>query len=515
MLRSGACKWACAGLSALGLFWSFPPGGSGVLAFVALVPLLYGLERASGPGEAFRLGMVTGLLFYTANLYWLNYAMISFGGLPWLVGFSLLVLLSLYVSLYLGAFCFLWVRLSPQNLLGRILWAGVLWAALEFVRTYLLTGFPWTFLAYTQFDNLSFLQLASLGGLYGLSLIIVWVNAALASAIHLGPAQWRRGAVGLLSAVLALGVALLYGRIELGQPQAGTPLKVAALQGNIDQWVKWDPAYQQATMKTYRELTEAAASQKAHLIVWPETAVPFVLGADLQAQVMLGNLARSTGSYLLVGSPDVRSGSEPLFFNSAFLVTPRQGIVQKYDKVHLVPFGEYVPLRKILFFVDKMVRGAVGDFQAGTEYTLFRTSEGQFGVTISYEVYFPAQVRRYFQKGADFLVNITNDAWYGRSAAPYQHLAMAVFRAVENGAYVVRAANTGISAIIDPQGRVLEESEIFVPAVVTGEIRNRSRQTFYTQFGDLLAGLCLAGSAIYGGGKIGISLVRLLHSTSR
>lgn len=511
MLQSGAWKWGCVALSAAGLFWSFPPGGNGLLAFVALVPLFYSVERARDPGEAFRLGIFTGVLFYTANLYWLNHAMILYGGLPWLAGFSLLLLLSLYVSLYLGAFCFLWVRLGSQNPLGRIVLAGVLWVSLEFARTYLLTGFPWAFLAYTQFGNLPLLQIASLGGMYGISLLLVWTNAALASAIRPAAGRWKQMGMGFLFSGLALAVALVYGKAELARPQAGSRFTVGVLQGDIDQWVKWETAYQRTTMETYRQLAERAADQGAKLIVWPETAVPFVLGADPEAQAVLKDLARSTGSYLLVGSPDIRPGSAPRYYNSAFLVTPEKGIVQKYDKIHLVPFGEYVPMRKILFFVDKMVRGAVGDFQAGIDYTLFRIPQAQFGVTISYEVYFPAQVRRYFRDGADFLVNITNDAWYGRSAAPYQHIAMAVFRAVENGAYVVRAANTGISAIIDPWGRVLKESGIFVPAVVTGEIRGRSRQTFYSRYGDLLAGVCLAVVAIFGGRKFWPSLVRLLQ----
>lgn len=503
-------KWGCVLLSSLGLFWSFPPWGYGLLVFVALIPLLLALERAATPGEAFRLATITGLLFYTANLYWLVHAMTVYGGLPWVAAFSLLLLLAFYISLYLGVFGYLWVRLRTDSALGQMILAGALWVGLEYARTYLLTGFPWGFLAYTQFANLPLLQVSSLGGLYAVSLIVVWINAALALSIPTGLPR-RRPWAPLLVAGVVLAAAYVYGRVELNRPLTGTPFEVAAVQGNIDEWVKWESSYQRQTMADYRRLTETAAARGASLIVWPETAVPFVLGADPAAQAELRKLAGSVRSYLLVGSPDIAPGSPPRYFNSAFLVAPGKGIVEKYNKIHLVPFGEYVPLHKYLFFISKMVHGAVGDFHPGSRYTLFRIPQGRFGVTISYEVYFPAQVRRYFREGAAFLVNITNDAWYGKSAAPYQNLAMAVFRAVENGSYLVRSANTGISAIIDPRGRILEESPVFVPAVVSGTIRDRRGETFYTRYGDVLALLCLGVTCLFAGTQVGLVVVRLLH----
>jgi apolipoprotein N-acyltransferase len=189
---------------------------------------------------------------------------------------------------------------------------------------------------------------------------------------------------------------------------------------------------------------------------------------------------------LLVGSPDRTSGASPRYYNSAFLISPAGEIVQKYDKIHLVPFGEYVPLSSLLFFVHKMATG-IGDFSAGEAFTVFEIPGGRFGVLICFETIFPDQVRRYVLGGAGFLVNITNDAWFGDSAAPYQHLSMAALRAVENGVYLVRAANTGISAIVAPSGQILAQSDLFVEAALTATMAPQLGGTFYTRRGDLFA----------------------------
>jgi apolipoprotein N-acyltransferase len=187
----------------------------------------------------------------------------------------------------------------------------------------------------------------------------------------------------------------------------------------------------------------------------------------------------------LVGAPDWDSGLPPRYSVSAFLITPENGLSGKYDKIHLVPFGEYVPLRRILFFVDKLTQGAIGDFTPGTEFTVFSVPAVRFAVSISYEIYFPSEVRRFIQNGAEFLINITNDAWYGRSAAPYQHLAMAVFRAVENRRYLVRAANTGISAVVAPDGRIVSASGLFERTALRATIAANAVLTPYARYGDV------------------------------
>ncbi len=267
-------------------------------------------------------------------------------------------------------------------------------------------------------------------------------------------------------------------------PGAKKPsLQVALVQGNIDQSVKWDPAWQGKTLSIYSELTRVAAREHPRLIVWPEAAVPFLLREDPR-RGMVAAMARDAGAYLLVGAPDWQAGQP---WNTAFLVGPEGWMLGRYDKRHLVPFGEYVPLRQALFFVNPLAGGAIGEFASGREATVFSPPIGRFGVVICYEAIFPHEVRDFFLGGADFLVNITNDAWFGRSAAPVQHLAMAAFRAVENRAYLVRAANTGISAIVAPDGRIVRASGLFTTAVVSGAIAPRTEGSLYTRYGDLFA----------------------------
>jgi apolipoprotein N-acyltransferase len=475
-------------LTGLGLFLSFPPAALWPLAFVALVPLLVAVDRA-GPRSAFWLGTLAGMAFYPLNLSWVTHAMAVYGDLSWGVSFLTLFLLSFYLALYFGAFSACWVRFRPASGVGQVLFAGSLWVTLEFARTYLLTGFPWAFLAYTQYQTLPLIQIASVTGMYGVSFLVVLVNAAIAFAFL---DRGRAAIAPALAVSFALLVSLAYGTWVLSLPEMPAGLRVAVLQGNVDQGVKWDPAFREATLEIYERLTREAAQRGADLVVWPEAAVPFLLRREPEARARVARLASETKRFLLVGSPDLEGRR---FYNSAFLISRDGALLQRYDKIHLVPFGEYVPLRPLLGFAEKLARGAIGDFAPGGEATVFSTPFGRFGVTISYEVYFPAEVRRLFQRGAGFLVNITNDAWYGRSAAPVQHLAMAVFRAVEHGAFLVRSANTGISAIIDPRGRIREQSAIFAEAVLVGKIRDQAAGTLYTRIGDFFAWLAVAGSA--------------------
>ena len=476
-------------LSGVFLALAFPTFNLSWLAFVGLVPLLWATRRAA-PWRAAWLGLLAGTAFFTINLFWLTHAMAVYGHVPRVLAFGLLLLLALYLGAYVGAFAALWAWVAPRNVVGQILLPPTLWTALEFVRTYALTGFPWGFLAYTQAGNLPLIQMAAWTGMYGVSWILVLSNAVLTASLDRSVPLFRRALALIALSVVISGLWFL-GADRLGVPNGGQPFRVAALQGNVPQDMKWLPEVREEILQRYERLTRKASGEGPTLIVWPETAIPFLLGVDARVRSRVDALARESGTHLLVGSPDAEMASPPRYFNSAFHVAPDRGIVGKYDKIHLVPFGEYIPLRPILGFVDKLTQGAIGDFQAGQEYTVFDLGEARFGVTISYEVYFPGQVRRYVQAGADFLVNITNDAWYGRTAAPYQHLAMVGFRAVENNAYLVRAANTGISAVVHPTGRVLAASDLFEEGVLTQMIQTRSGDTFYTRFGDVFAWLSL------------------------
>ncbi len=488
-LRPALLAVASAGL----LILAFPTPDIGALGFVALAPLLAAI-RGEPPARAFWWGSLTGLLFYLGSIAWVTNTMTAYGGVS--LPLSMLVLLALasVLALYFGLFC------AGATLIAGAAWPvdllalPALWVALEYLRTYALTGFPWGLLGYTQYRTVPLLPVATVTGVYGLSFLVMLGNVALA---RLASAS-RDGIRGGLLAV-AVALALLWVPALLSPSSAPSDraeeIDIALVQGNIDQALKWNPGMQVATIEEYRRLSLEAASRRPALIVWPETAAPFFLRYDHALRGRVLDIAAETGSHLLVGSPDreriwgVPGGER--YYNSAFLISPDGTLLNKYDKIHMVPFGEYVPLKSILFFVEKLAYG-IGDFERGRAYTIFQVPAGRFGVTICYEVIFPDQVRRYVKDGAEFLVNITNDAWFGRSAAPTQHLAMAALRAAENRRYLIRAANTGISAIIDPWGRIVQASGIFEPAVISGRIALVKEQTFYTRYGDVFAWMCVA-----------------------
>jgi len=258
---------------------------------------------------------------------------------------------------------------------------------------------------------------------------------------------------------------------------------IAVIQGDIDQSVKWEREWQARTLAIYGRLTRAAASRQPALIVWPETAVPFLLSGDPRTAT-IADSARQTHAYLLTGALDRRDG---VLQNSAVLVGPDGVIAGEYAKRHLVPFGEYVPLKNLLWFVNVLAGGTIGELTPGTTSDVFPTSVGRLGVFICYEAIFPSEVRDFVRAGADVLVNITNDAWFGRSAAPVQHLAMATFRAIETHRYLIRAANTGISAIVAPDGEIIQASALFTPAVLAGTVSAIPRHTPYVHYGDAFA----------------------------
>ncbi len=482
-------------LSAGFLVLAFPTFDLWPVAFLALVPLL-ATTAGARPLRAFGAGALCGTAFALVHLWGLTEAMAEFGGIPWPLSVLLLLPLAAYIGTYVGAFAAGWAWSAPLPPIARLLFAAALWGALEYARTYLLTGFPWGFLAYTQYRNIPLIQVVAWTGMYGVSFLVALANAALGLLIlyRRAPATAARL---LLVTLGAFGVAL--GLSRLGHPWLdGPPLRLAVIQGNIPQGVKWSPGWRQRTAETYRRLTIDAAQAGLSLIVWPETALPFVITSDPQVQELLGHLARDAGTFLLVGSPDLVAGSPARYTNSAFVISPEGRIAGRYDKIHLVPFGEYVPFPPLRFLADRLAQGAIGGFVPGAAHTVLAAPNFHFGVTISYEVYFPQEVRQFILRGAEFLVNITNDAWYGRTAAAYQHLAMAVFRAVENQAYLLRAANTGVSAIIAPDGRIVDRSDIFTETVLTGEIRLRLRQMFYTPYnlyGDVFAWFTLAAVA--------------------
>ncbi len=473
------------------------------LAWVALVPLLLALEGRA-PGEAARTGFAAGLVHAATTIYWVTYTMNAYGGMPWVVGAAVMLLLASYMAAYTAgwaaAVAYAGGGKGPLPV-GALALAVPLWVGLEWLRTWLLSGFPWLLLGYSQYGQLAVVQIADLGGVYLVSGLIVLVNVALYGLSRARAAGgWRPPAALAAAAALALAASLLYGGLRLAaldSPRATPPpsLPVGIVQGNVPQDQKWNPAFQAATVETYRSLTEEVAGRGARLVVWPETAVPAFFQRDARIRPMVIGTARAAGADLVFGAPSaelrppLRPEAEPrvVLFNSAYVVGAAGEVRGRYDKQHLVPFGEYVPLSGLLFFVNKLAHG-IGDFEAGRGMPPITAGGARLGILICYEAIFPDLAREMVAEGAQVLVNITNDAWFGRTAAPSQHLAQAVFRAVELKRPLVRAANTGISALVAPSGRIEVRLGLFTRGVLTGSIPlPQSAETLYARVGDRFA----------------------------
>jgi apolipoprotein N-acyltransferase len=335
--------------------------------------------------------------------------------------------------------------------------------------------------------------MADITGSYGLSFVIVLVNTALFYTLHQQVKKTFPFKEVVVTAIILLGF-LIYGYIKMGnvdrQMAQNPPLKIGLVQGNIDQSIKWDPSFQRETLKIYDKLSSKVAEKKPDLIIWPETATPFFFQDAKEFQPFILDIPKKTNAFLLFGTPSYKIQKGKIdHYNSAYLLSPSGEITGKYDKIHLVPFGEYVPMQDLLFFMGSLGEG-IGDFKSGKEIYNFSLPQGQFGVLICFEIIFPDLCRRFVKKGANFLVTITNDAWFGRTSAPSQHFSIATFRAVENRVFIARAANTGITGIIDPRGKILKKGGVFTEESMNGAIRLSSHKTFYTLYGDLFAWVC-------------------------
>ncbi|MGD0917738.1 MAG: apolipoprotein N-acyltransferase [Thermodesulfobacteriota bacterium] len=478
-------------LSGILLIFSFPRFDLEFLAWFALVPLFYSIESRE-LCYSFKLGFLTGVISFLGILYWIIVAVHTYGNVPLIPSGLILLLLVMYLSLFIGAFTFLTQLIQIRSGLSSFFFTPFLWVTLEYLRSFLLTGFPWANLGHSQYLNLPFIQMADITGVYGLSFVILLVNATLFWVLHQWPKRHFPFCEVTLTAFILLGF-LIYGygkmraidRQVLRQPI----LKVGLVQGNIDQSIKWDESFQRETLEIYERLSFKVAEGRPDLIIWPETATPFFFQDATEYQPLVLNIPKRADTFLLFGSPSYQIGKGKInHYNSAYLVSPSREMVGRYDKIHLVPFGEYVPLGDYLS-LGSLGEG-IGDFKSGKGIFNFSMPQGQFGVLICFEIIFPNLCRRFVKNGADFLVTITNDAWFGRTSAPYQHFAIATFRAVENRVFIARAANTGISGFIDPKGKTVKEGRIFTEEAMNGTIHLMKSRTFYTVYGDVFAWIC-------------------------
>ena len=480
---------------------SEPPLSLFPLAYIALLPLIFSLRKAEARRN-FICGFVTGLTAYLGLIYWVVIAMNRYGGIDIFTSFLIMLLLALYMAFYIAVFSVSVPYLEEKFSVPFFLSAPVMWVVLEYLRGVLLTGFPWSLLAYSQHRFLPLIQVSSVTGPYFISYLVVAVNCIACQILagKVGGRDIRRlrdlmplGRLFLAhSIVIAVlfAASLIYGYDRLATNDEGN-LKVAIVQGNIPQDVKWDEAFKLKTIRTYYEKT-IEAGKGADLVVWPETAMPFLFDEEPNLSRFVRELPAIVHADLLFGTVS-REGSNK-FYNTGYVYGPQGTLEGSYRKVHLVPFGEYTPLVTYLPFLAKLT-AAGGDFQPGSSHDPIAASIGKVGILICYEGIFPSITIDTVRRGAEVLVNITNDGWFGRTSAPYQHLVFYIFRAIEADRWVLRAANTGISAVIDPRGRITGKTSIFEETVLRAAFSKRDGQTLYVRYGDyfiLLSAVFLA-----------------------
>jgi apolipoprotein N-acyltransferase len=495
--------WLLVLLSATLQVLSFPLPGLYILSWIALAPLLVAILHArypatiqldesqklvpASPWQGFQLGYASGVLWYLATCYWVYDTMHQYGGLSAPVGLFVLVLFSLYLGLYHGLFGLLVSLLARRDSSNRLalLSAPFLWVAVELARTR-ISGFPWDLLGITQVDNIPLTRIATVTGVYGLSFEILLVNVAFAAAFLVHRTKRKTLLVASLVALL-----LLQAGRWLSLPALPVDHTAVLLQQNLpvaetDAWTK---DYFERTLQEFSALSmnpDPAPRQHPDLIIWPESPAPFQTN-DPTFREPISSLARQSQAWLVVGSIGV--DNPQTVFNSATLVSPAGDWDGRYSKIHLVPFGEYVPFASVFSFASGLTQ-AVGNFTRGTSRAPLQAGNQKLGIFICYESIFPDEVRQLVAQGAQVLVNISNDGWYGDSGAWAQHLNQARMRAVENSRWLLRDTNTGLTASIDPYGRLVAHLERKTRGALSAPYAVTKVTTFYAEHGDWFAYLC-------------------------
>ena len=489
-------RWSAVGryaavlaLAAFLLALAFPRTDWSMTPWLVVTPLLV-VAVLSPPRAAFWWGGLYGLVFFLVLLRWLNFTFRVYSTIPGPLVFVPTLLLAGYCAFWIGAVAWAVSRVTVRWSIGAALaLAPVFWVAGEWLRGHLFGGFPWGTIAYSQYLNLRVIQIAELTGVHGVSFLILAVNAAVAGCLLL---TWRRALAGAAAAGALLGAAVLFGDARLDDASAAPQVRVTIMQPSIEQPLKWEPKHTKETLDIYFALTRQAAAERPQLLVWPETASPTILRQDPGLVAQLTRVSRDLGVPLLVGSIDA-AGNPPRFRNTAFVLTDA-GIVGRYDKIHLVPFGEYIPLSRVIGFVRDWAE-FISELEPGTRTVVFQGPPAPYGVVICYEGIFPDLFRNFVRNGAGLMVNMTNDAWFGRTSGPEQHLGMYPFRANEHRVSIVRAANTGVSAFITPSGHIVRRLNLFQRGLLTEAVPLRVGRTLFTRLGDWPGLLALATSS--------------------
>ena len=487
----------------------FPLPNLYFLSWVALSPLLIAILQArqpetlqlsegarllpARPAQAFLLGYICGIFWYGGTCYWIYSTMRHYGGASAPAALGIMFLFCLYLALYHGAFGLtvsLAARRDAQNRLALVL-APFLWVAIELARTR-ITGFPWDLLGITQVDNIPLARIATVTGAYGLSLEVMIVNVAFAAAVLVRREKRKSLLLAAVSAAIVLQAGVL-----VPAPVVTADHTALLVQQNIPilEGADWTKDYLDGTLRdlTQISLKPTRSGLRPSLIVWPESPSPFYTNDPLFRDAV-GDIARQAGTWVLSGSLGQRNasnsqGMQSATYNSGALFNPQGELVGRYDKVHLVPFGEYVPFRRLFSFAAGLT-DQVGDFTAGTSRAPLQAGDIKLGVFICYESIFPDEVRQPVKDGAQVLVNISNDGWYGDSGAYAQHLRQARMRAIENSRWLLRDTNTGVTASIDPNGHIVASIPRKLRTGLLAPFALTNVTTFYTRHGDWFAYLC-------------------------
>jgi apolipoprotein N-acyltransferase len=511
-------RFALVAFSAVLQIFTFPTSGPlpmwrSWLAWFALVPLLVAiLARCSGGAvlgwkRATLLGYCCGVLWYAGNCYWIYQTMYLYAGVGKPAALGILVLFSLYLGIYHAVFCLL-LHLSagPGSRLGLALVASpFLWVAVELARAH-ITSFPWDQLGMSQIDHAGLTLLAPFTGVYGISFVLVMVSARIAAVLLRQRIPIVPGLLVVFVLVVLLLVVSVHKPVEEPAVGSATLLQPNAAEGDDRPW--FGDGYQRKTGEFSRLSVDPpllATDHAAAIIVWPESPSPLI-EEDLRFQTAAAELAQQGRSALILGDvAAARSAGRTALYNSASFFTPQGVNAGRYDKIHLVPFGEYIPFQNLLTFARALTANA-GMMTAGHDRVMFHTGGHTYGVFICYESIFADEVRLLAKNGADALVNISDDGWYGDTSAPWQHLNMARMRAIENHRWVLRDTNTGVTAAIDPYGRIVTQAPRHVETAIRVPFGYEQQTTFYTRHGDwfayavTIAGLALAGFAQFASG---------------
>ena len=493
---SPAHVFGIAALSGFLIFLSIPIFDWWPLAWLALVPVMLVLHDS--PHRMIASGLTFGFVSGVGKVYWITETVVNYGGLNPILGLFSMSIVALLVGGYGFIFCIFVARTGWQCTLFPLLAASV-WTAMELLQTYLFTGFPWELLGYSQYRALPIIQIANITGVYGVGFLVVLVNATVAQTVIAlrDGMDWRPVVCAMMISCTLLLSTAAYGFITMSQIRSAErqsqPLRVVVIQGSVEQGLKWSKAMVQTTVDTYVDLTRNILTEKPEFIVFPETAMTFYLEARAYRKQAdrVHRLTAEADTPILTGSLGFRPDSKGIF-NSALMVAPGRGVIGRYSKMHLVPFGEYLPLSGIFWWLSGLTDD-IGAFTPG-EYRSVMDVPGhdvRVGTVICYESIFPDEVRRFTADGANVLVIMTNDAWFGTSSAPMQHFTMAVLRAVENGVPIIRAANTGISGYISAMGEISGMTPLFERTTTSQEIKPGSGLlTIYATYGDVFAYLC-------------------------